>query len=240
VQLLATKQSGVSISPTSVSPVIATNLTVTLETGYPETLDAAHFTAKLIDSTNSTKTRALYIVSVDDAAKTIKIKFPGADSGTYYVQVESTSIGRIDKSALTLEVKSKITGFTPNTSSYLGGQLVTITGSNFSDEPLDNPVKVGSSWCYVQTTSATQITCRIAERTATEASTENLIVFLRTSEEAASDVAQTFDFAAPVGNITAMTNAFDEAEQAHVFTVTGTGLSTSDLSATTLYIDGTA
>ena len=106
---------------------------------------------------------------------------------------------------------AKVTGFSPNTSSYLGGQLITITGVNFSTDPYDNPVKVGRDNCYVQTTSATQITCRIAERTATEASTAELIVFLRTSYEAASDVAKTFNFVAPVGNITAMTNAFDAA-----------------------------
>jgi hypothetical protein len=106
---------------------------------------------------------------------------------------------------------SKITGFTPNTSSYLGGQLVTITGVNFSTDPYDNPVKVGNDWCYVQTTSATEITCRIGERTATEASTAELIVFLRTSYEATTDVARTFSYEAPVGNITAMTNVFDEA-----------------------------
>jgi hypothetical protein len=139
------------------------------------------------------------------------IKFSGADPGNYLVQVESSSIGRIDKSALTLAVMAKITGFSPNTSSYLGGQLITITGENFSDEPLDNPVKVGSEWCYVQTTSTTQITCRIAERTATEASAAELIVFLRTAYEATIDVARTFNYQAPVGNITAMTNAFDEA-----------------------------
>jgi hypothetical protein len=137
-------------------------------------------------------------------------------------------------------VKAKVTGFTPNTSSYLGGQLITITGENFSTDPLDNPVKVGNDWCYVQTTSATQITCRIAERSATEASAAELIVFLRTSEEAATDVARTFNYETPVGSITGMTNVFDEAEQAHVFTVTGTGFSTSDLSATTLYIDDNA
>jgi hypothetical protein len=238
VQLLTTKQNGLSISPNSVSPVLATNLTVTLDSGYPETLNAADFTAHLIDATNSTNTRALYVVSVDDSTKTIVIKFPGADSGDYLVQVESSSVGRIDKSALTLEVKAKVTGFSPNTSSYLGGQLITITGENFSTDPLDNPVRVGTDWCYVQTTSASQITCRIAERsTATAASAAELIVFLRTSEEAATDVARTFNFEAPVGNITSMTNVFDEAEMAHIFHVTGTGFDTSDLTATTLYID---
>ena len=110
---MSTKQSGYSLSPVSVSPVLASELTVTLESTYPEVLIAADFNATLIDQNNSTNTRPLYVVSVDDSAKTIKIKFPGAETGSYYVQVQSSSIGRIDKIPLALEVLSKITGFSP-------------------------------------------------------------------------------------------------------------------------------
>ena len=35
-------------------------------------------------------------MSVDDSTKSILIKFPGADSGIYYVQVSSAQVGRID------------------------------------------------------------------------------------------------------------------------------------------------
>lgn len=85
VTLLDSKQSGTTISPSSVSPVLAVELTVTLESTYPEVLDVADFSATLVDQTDVTITRPLYVMSVDDAAKTIKIKFPGADSGNYYV-----------------------------------------------------------------------------------------------------------------------------------------------------------
>ena len=85
VTLLNTKQSGTTISPTSVSPVLAVELTVTLESTYPEVLEAEDFTAVLVDQTDVSITRPLYIMSVDDTDKTIKIKFPGADSGNYYV-----------------------------------------------------------------------------------------------------------------------------------------------------------
>ena len=70
---------------------------MTLEDTYPDVLDAADFTAVLVDSLDTTNTRPLYIMSVDDTEKTIKIKFPGADSGNYYVQLTSASVGRIDK-----------------------------------------------------------------------------------------------------------------------------------------------
>lgn len=89
VTLLNTKQSGTTISPSSVSPVLAVELTVTLESTYPEVLEAEDFTAVLVDQSDVSITRPLYIMSVDDTAKTIKIKFPGADSGNYYVQLSS-------------------------------------------------------------------------------------------------------------------------------------------------------
>jgi hypothetical protein len=61
---------------------------------------------------------------------------------------------------LQLSVSSKITGVSPLSGSIYGGALVTITGENFSNEPLDNPVKIGNNYCYVITSSPTQITCR--------------------------------------------------------------------------------
>ena len=149
VALLSTKQSGTTVTPDSVSPVLAVELTVALEDTYPEVLNVADFTAVLVDSLNVTNTRPLYIMSVDDAAKTIKIKFPGADSGNYYIQLTSVSIGRIDKTLLALEVVGMITGFSPASGSALGGTLVTIDGCNFSDDLFDNPVKVGDNYCLV-------------------------------------------------------------------------------------------
>ena len=147
-------------------------------------MNAAEFTATLVSQADATVTRPLYVMSVDDAAKTIKIKFPGADSGSYYVQLNSSNIGRIDKAPLTLEVIGKITGYSPSSGSYLGGTLMTIDGINFSDDPYDNPVKVGNSYCLVETTNASQITCRVMETGAFEATSTEVIVFLRTSEEA--------------------------------------------------------
>lgn len=48
-----------------------------------------------------------------------------------------------------------------NSGSVLGGQEITITGINFSDDPFDNPVTVDGRACLVTSTSATQIKCRI-------------------------------------------------------------------------------
>lgn len=90
VNVLGTKQSGLSISPSSVSPVLAQNITVNLESTYPHALDAADFKAKLVHATDNTITKPLYIVAVDDATKSVVIKYPGADSGDYLVQLSST------------------------------------------------------------------------------------------------------------------------------------------------------
>ena len=143
-----------SVSPTSVSPVLISTLTVTLESTYPHTLAAADFSAQLISTTDNTVTRPLYILDVDDSTKTLSIKFPGADSGIYHVQVSSTQVGRIDQSPLVLTVEGKVTSFSPASGSALGGTLITINGVNFSDDPLDNPVKAGNHYCIVQTTQA--------------------------------------------------------------------------------------
>ena len=150
VMLLSTKQSGQTVSPNSISPVLSTILTVTLESTYPETLvSTSDFSAVLVSSDDPTITRPLFVMSVDDATKTLTIKFPGAESGNYNIMLVGTGVGRIDKEPLILSVTAQVTGISPLTGSYLGGTLVTIDGVNFSNDLLDNPVKVGPYWCFV-------------------------------------------------------------------------------------------
>ena len=137
------------MSPTSASPVLKTELTVTLSQSYPETLVKEDFNCTLFSNDDDTYSRELYIMSVDDAAKTLTIKFPGAVSGSYYLQLASAQHGRIDSDLLQLSVHGTITSVSPLTGSKYGGTLVTITGENFSDDLLDNPVKIGDHYCYV-------------------------------------------------------------------------------------------
>ena len=152
------------MSPNSVSPVLATVLTVTLESTYPETLVSADdFSAILVSKDDPSITRKLFVMSVDDSTKSLQIKFPGADSGFYFLKLVGTGVGRIDPEPLVLEVTGCVDSISPLTGSSLGGTLVTIDGINFSDDPLDNPVMVGSYWCYVQSTNASQIKCRVGE-----------------------------------------------------------------------------
>lgn len=94
-------------------------------------------------------------MSVDDSNKSIKVKFPGAESGLYLIKLSSVQHGNIQSDLLTLSVHGTVTGVSPQSGSIYGGTLVTITGENFSNDPLDNPVKIGNDYCYVITTSPT-------------------------------------------------------------------------------------
>jgi len=155
VALLATKESGEGVVPSSVSPVLASELVITLAADYPGDMNSADdFTCELVSNANVTDKRPLYVMSVDAGAKSVKVKFPGALSGTYTLNLVGKGVGRIDGTPLQLTAEAKVTAISRLTGSYLGGFSVTIDGTNFSDNKLDNPVKVGPYWCYVRTTSA--------------------------------------------------------------------------------------
>jgi hypothetical protein len=153
--LLSQAEESLSLSPNSASPVLKTELTVYLSSNYPDTLVKEDFNCTLFSNDDETYSRVLYIMSVNDAEKSLLIKFPGAVSGSYYLQVSAAQHGRIDSDLLQLSVHGSITSVSPLTGGKYGGALVTITGENFSNDPLDNPVKIGDHYCYVQTTSTT-------------------------------------------------------------------------------------
>jgi hypothetical protein len=84
---------GTSISPSSVSPVLKTDIIVQLDTTFPFALNANDFTINATDQNNSTNIRYLKVVSVDDAAKSFVAKFGGAWSGKYDVSVRHAVYG---------------------------------------------------------------------------------------------------------------------------------------------------
>ena len=69
-------------------------------------------------------------------------------------------------------------------------------------------------------------------------STSNLLVFLRTSEEAQNDGSDVYEFATPVATLSDMTNAFDSSSNSQVFTISGTGFPNADISGVSLHLDG--
>jgi hypothetical protein len=157
-----------SISPTSASPVLKTTLVITLDSSFSETVNTDDFSVFITDQDDSTNVKYINVVEADDTDKTLTLMFGGAYSGTYDVSVEHSSLGLIDCSAIgDFVVGATIESISPTTLSIYGGNLITITGTNFGSEITDNPVQiylgesVDSIDCFVQTTEETEITCRL-------------------------------------------------------------------------------
>jgi len=161
-------ESADSISPTSASPVLVTELVITLDSAFPETVNTDDYSVYITDQDDSTNVKYIKVVDADDTDKTLTLKFGGAWSGLYDVAVEHTDLGLIDTTDVgTFTVEATIESISPTTLSIYGGTLITITGTNFGTETTDNPVEIYFSDvadnidCYVETTSETEITCRL-------------------------------------------------------------------------------
>ena len=131
--------------------------------------------------------KPLLVIDVDSdeaKTKTITLKYGGMPTGTYRILLSSISLGKLDTSTITFTSIGKITGFDPIEGSIYGGTVITITGINFSDRSTDNPVQVGYTPCDVFSTSNTVIKCRTQSKKPSDPDVVDMIVFLRTFEEA--------------------------------------------------------
>jgi hypothetical protein len=174
--------------------------------------------------------------------------FGGAYSGDYIVHVRHSQEGLINAAGTPFVVGSTVTSVSPMTGSIYGGTILTITGTNFGTVATDNPVSIvyngalGATSCFVQTTSATQITCKVDD-TITKAVGDagEVVVFLKTSEEATcpSTVCQSFQFTDSIPSITAMSSRWNAAAGTWEIVVTGVQFPTA-LSEITMTIDGEA
>lgn len=246
--------------PNSVSPVLKTKVQITLASDFPYTLDRADFTVNATSTTDATYVRYLNVVEVDDGAKTLSCMFGGAWSGTFQMSIRHAVYGLVDTTGMVLDVSSTVDSFTPQVGSIYGGTLLTITGRNFGTAKTDNPVKVspggglGTTDCFVQTTSATEITCRIntnidpktaVRNVATSAleSDHELIVFLKTSEEAScvNTAACEWTWTDTLPEVTTMSVAFDATLGAEGWDVVlvGTGF-TGDAATVKFEVGGLA
>jgi hypothetical protein len=191
-----------SLTPSSASPVLKTDIVLQLDTSFPYTLNRDDFTVNATDTNNPEYVRYLKVNAVDDSAKTLTCKFGGAESSDFVISVRHSAYGLIKSYDQILNVGAYVTSVSPLTGSIYGGTLLTITGSNFGDTYTDNPVQIsltggiGSVDCYVETTMATQITCRIDSDTTDVAAGQGgeVITFLKTSEEAVCQGTGTCDF----------------------------------------------
>ena len=126
--------------------------------------------------------RELNIVSWDNIAKQMKVKFNGALSDDYVVVVQGPD-GFLAGPRLTLTTIIAVDTITPMNGSVLGGTLVTISGSHYGNQATDNPVKIGDNYCIVEQTSEFEIKCRVQIRKPTVVSEAEVIVFAKTYEE---------------------------------------------------------
>jgi hypothetical protein len=180
-----------SVSPASISPVLKDTLTIELsaDLGTDESDYTVYLTHTPDDSDDydSTKDKTLNVETV--SGTTLEAAFGGAWSGTYTVNVVSDTFGYLD-SEVTLSVGATITSWGPKMGSIYGGNLITITGENFSDDGLNNPVNVGWDHCDIISSSTTEIVARAPIRYDSDGVQEIeeeetfFIVALKTSEEA--------------------------------------------------------
>jgi hypothetical protein len=179
-------------------------------------------------------------VDNDQDIPSVTFRYGGAWSGVYDIQLYSETYGLVDTAGLTFEAVGTITDFYPSTIGIHGGALITISGYHFGDVDTDNPVKVGrNTYCYVQETSEYEIKCRVDEEPSFEAGDEDLLVFLRTSEEATCSMSDCLISIIDSGlpSVSSMTAYWDDATQKHLISIQGSGTS-QDIDDIEFKIDG--
>ena len=129
-----------TITPSSVSPVLKTRVSIQLESDFPFTLDRGDFSINATITTNSSYVRYLNVVEVDDSAKSMVALFGGAESGTFQISIRHKEYGLVGTDGLVLDVSSSVTSYSPSSGSIYGGTVLTVTGTNFGTEKTDNPI----------------------------------------------------------------------------------------------------
>lgn len=171
--------------------------------------------------------------------KYIKVKFGGSESGVYNLFVTSKAYGRFDSRGMTLTLIGKVTDFNPKRGSIHGGTLITIDGYHFSAEATDNPVRIGYTDCIVESTSETQITCRTLPSMDQVDQEQDLVVFLKTYEEAVCEIDpckfQWVQSALPA--IESYTVDFDTTLGDFILTLSGSDFGSTQAN-TEIYVDG--
>lgn len=65
--------------------MLKSEITIYLGSTYTEVVDPSYFTVIATNNEDPDYYRELYVMSADEATKSIKVKFPGAPSGLYHV-----------------------------------------------------------------------------------------------------------------------------------------------------------
>lgn len=142
--------------------------------------------------------------------------------------VTSATFGSLDSTDVVLQTIGKVTSFSPKSGSVHGGTLITINGYQFSTDPLDNSVRIGYTDCLVEDSSETEIICRTLPRLSEEGGKDELIVYLKNSEEAVCDDCTFIWLQSGLPGLSSYSANFDNTLSEYVLTLTGT-----DFGATT-------
>jgi hypothetical protein len=213
----------VSITPSSVSPVLKTLLTIKV-TGYDNTLDKNDLEVFAVARTRNIVTPINVVeVGFDGADQYMKVKFGGSESNVYDLRVKSRTYGNFDTTGVTLTTIGKVTDFNPKSGSVHGGTLITVDGYHFSTDYQDNPIRIGYTDCLVEKSTPTQLVCRTEPRIQETTGTDDFIVLLKTYEEAVCGLGQCTYTWTDDALVQSYTVDFDTTENQYVLTVTGTG-----------------
>lgn len=231
-----------AVAPASISPVLKDDLVITLDTTM-DLSNPADFTVYLENADAPENNKELNVYDSVPADKTIKARFGGAWSGKYTVNVVSATQGKFS-SSVELDVSGSVTSFTPTQGSVHGGTIVTLTGVNFDDDKLNNPVNIGWDHCEIISSSPTEIVFRTPAADDATAGhgevTEAVIVGLKTSEEAVCNFGAGCYFAyknSATPTLNSATPEYDSTNNYFKITLAGSGFG-SDAAATSFLIDG--
>ena len=154
----------VSMSPSSASPVIKQDLTIT---GTNFGTSASDLTVTLVSPLDSDFNLPCNVVDSPAPTNTqLTCRLGGGSSGEFNVQVNRSGYGASVAASTDsdkFEFIIEITNVSPRSGSIQGGTIVTITGNNFSTVKNENQVTIGDSrtnLCEIITATATEIVCR--------------------------------------------------------------------------------
>ena len=193
-------------------------------------------------------TRPLKVVGYDVVARTVTVKYGGAYSGTYSISFRSALVGPFKTEGITFTAKFEYTDFNPKSGSKFGGSLITIDGGHFSDDALQNPIKIGYEYqsgvvhyCNVLESRDDQIKCRMSLDFARPAGPKELIVFASTYEEATCSASTCmFEFLDTdlLPTVEIVTPSFDATAGKHIITINGYSITDTDVNDLQVYIGG--
>ena len=173
--------------PNPVSPVLRTNMFFLFEDNFVEPFNPSSYQIRFTSTKDPSYVRKVNIRELIDSNQW-RARFLGAHAGTFTVTIKDVALGYLDTSALPLvDANSYITSITPQEGSVYGGTEITITGGPFSNNGLENNVKVWNHDCLVTSSSNETIVCVTAPRipaTPITEVTELIDVFLKAAEYA--------------------------------------------------------